>query len=68
MAQRLNSTLEEARREIQHIDGFKYYAGMAAIIASADIKIINNKPLDEIVLQLKNRIESDYKSGIERRT
>lgn len=56
MAQRLNSTLAEARNEILRIDGFKYYAGMTRILTEADINIKNDRSIEEITMDLKIKL------------
>lgn len=58
MRERLKGSSEEALREIELIDGFKYAAGMGEIMEGADLVIENDRPIDEAVRELQLYLES----------
>jgi len=59
MMKRMGTTTEEALSEMQLIDRFKEYAGMAEIIRDADLVVENNRSIDEVMRELQIRLESE---------
>lgn len=59
MMKRMGTTTEEALGEMQLIDRFKEYAGMAEIIRDADLVVENNRSIDEVMRELRPCLESE---------
>lgn len=57
ISERLDTDMGEARREMNWIDFWKKKAGMGEIMMRADVIVENNRPLNEVVRELRPRLE-----------